>query len=390
MKERKAVKIDLFAEAETVRGFDCKGEFSYFLKPSAAFAGEISALYPSAAGCGFFAFGGGTLSAVKDGVSRACAAFSAPPRRAKGTYKGKTCDLFFGDGKMYADDGAAGETVNGVAGGAVEDEFLRMQVKFDGEKICLSAPFEPTEYSVSEGGAEFVPYGGAGEILGVKQAGGKLFAVGERGAWRCSYAGDDTETDLAFLPFPTEGIVKESLQSCGEEMIFLTRAGRLCSFGGQAVKELVREVKINGVLSSSFADGIYLLAAGKTLFLYDTETNGYAFCDAGAEISALGGRMLYAGGLFRLERKKGGGTVITRPLDLAEPAPKKICRVRFAGTGSASLSLSSEREEKTFPLRSGEEVFPKMSGRKFVFALSCGEGCRIEEFEAVYTPTGVK
>lgn len=36
MKERKAVKIDLFAEAETVRGFDCKGEFSYFLKPSAA------------------------------------------------------------------------------------------------------------------------------------------------------------------------------------------------------------------------------------------------------------------------------------------------------------------------------------------------------------------
>ena len=88
--------------------------------------------------------------------------------------------------------------------------------------------------------------------------------------------------------------------------------------------------------------------------------------------------------------KNGGGRIATRPLDFGEGAPKKLSALSFEGKGRIALTVSAERDVKEFYLSAGERIYPKMSGRKFSFAIACPAGARADKIRAVYTPTGVK
>ena len=79
---------------------------------------------------------------------------------------------------------------------------------------------------------------------------------------------------------------------------------------------------------------------------------------------------------------------MSKPLDFGTCAPKKLSRVSFAGEGKIALKISAEREEKSFSVAAGESVYPKISGRKFVFLLNADDGAKIKKITVSYTVTG--
>lgn len=384
---RREKEIDVFAAAAFTEGFDETGEFAYAAESVAAPEG-CTALFDACAPVDYYAFIQGNLYAYSGGVRVPLIAFTGIPARVSGTAAdGKDCDVFCGDGKIFTFSGSASAVKTGVGSDGMENAYKNRLVRVSGGKIFLSAPFAPFDFGTA--GAEMQPPATAGKVLRAVEADGALCAFCERGIWRCGGT-DDASARLSPYPFSYAELLPETVRSCGGRAFFATAAGRVYAFDG-ALKKIADLKEPLSAAKSAVGGVLYLLFYGKNAFIYDTETCRRARVATEEEIGFADGKYLAAGGFYTLKRvKNGGGRIATRPLDFGEGAPKKLSALSFEGKGRIALTVSAERDVKEFYLSSGERIYPKMSGRKFSFAIACPAGARADKIRAVYTPTGVK
>lgn len=381
--KRKAQTLNFDGQIEECFSLDESLSPAFCLKEQAA-AENVSALFPSLF-YGGYAFAEGKLYALTESGLLLQGEFSSPPVYAAGFYGGDEADLF-GDGTSLFTVGGDGLIkLADVAGIPLCTHRFSLVLK-DGRSLKVSAPFAPEDFSVAHGAWEWRIGSSAGEIAGAAEIDGRLYVFCERGVYACTQNGYDREAEVKFTP--AGDILASSFASWGKTAYFLTGAGRLYSFGGAAncVAENV-EFTPSALKACAFSQGYALTLSAEKTLVYDAEKKRVSYLKVNA--AALGGAAAYADGkILRFARSSGGGSLLSKPLDFGTCAPKKLSRVSFTGEGKIALKISAEREEKSFSVAAGESVYPKMSGRKFVFLLNADDGAKIKKITVSYTVTG--
>ncbi|MDE5602165.1 MAG: hypothetical protein K2J16_06680 [Clostridia bacterium] len=146
---------------------------------------------------------------------------------------------------------------------AVHNERIYAGVNGTNNQVWFSDDFNPTNWNVSADEGGYINFSDeCGEVLRVVSFLNYLYIFREYGIFRLTAYGDQNEFLLKKVFTDTGRIVKNSIEVCGDKIIFYAEDG-LFAFDGYEVVRIAKElVPINKtyLMSGAYLDGCYYLA----------------------------------------------------------------------------------------------------------------------------------
>ena len=146
---------------------------------------------------------------------------------------------------------------------AVHNERIYASVNGTNNQVWFSDDFDPTNWNVSADEGGYINFSDeCGEVLKVVSFLNYLYIFREYGIFRLTAYGDQNEFLLKKVFTDTGRIVKNSIEVCGDKIIFYAEDG-LFAFDGYEVTRIAKEMmptNRRSRMSGAYLDGYYYLA----------------------------------------------------------------------------------------------------------------------------------
>lgn len=146
---------------------------------------------------------------------------------------------------------------------AVHNERIYASVNGERSQLWFSDDFNPTNWSVSAEEGGYINFSDScGEVLKVISFLNYLYIFREYGIYRLTAYGDQNEFLLKKVFTDTGRIVKDTIEVCGDKIIFYAEDG-LFAFDGYEVARIAKElmpIDRKHLLCGAYLDGCYFLA----------------------------------------------------------------------------------------------------------------------------------
>lgn len=306
---------------------------------------------------------------------------------------------------------------------ALHYERLFVTSEDDPTKVFFSDDLDPTNWSISSGGAGFIELlDERGELTKVVSFGGFLYIFREHGISRVTAYADQSEFSVANLYVSAGRIFPESIVKCGSVIMFLASDG-LYLFDGYECKKTLKN--LDGLFGSKcacgeFFNGKYYLSCEmnfgdgqqvgceaeehetNALLVYDISTGEYSV-SRGIDVSYMNAVTL-EGSDFLVGRDSSGCGVVTRcgrrlstPLpklwrgaltDFGTPDKTKAVReIYFDGNVPCTLTVTADKKKKSAVVKQGaRRVRMNVNSRKIALSISTdSDGCDIKPPTLIYS-----
>ncbi len=306
---------------------------------------------------------------------------------------------------------------------ALHYERLFVTSESDPTKVFFSDDLDPTNWSISSGGAGFIELlDERGILTKVVSFGGYLYIFREHGISRVTAYADQSEFAVTNLFVSAGRIFPESIVKCGSAIMFLASDG-LYMFDGYECKKTLKN--LDGLFGSKCAcgeyfNGKYYLScemnfgdgnkvgceagdhATNALLVFDVSTGEYSI-SRGVDISFMGA-VSYLGKDFLVAHDSDGCGVITRcgkrismqlpklwrgPLtDFGMPDRTKAVReVYFDGNVTCTLTVTADKKKKRAIVKPGaRRIRLNVNSRKIALTVSSiVDGCDIKAPTLIYS-----
>lgn len=306
---------------------------------------------------------------------------------------------------------------------ALHYERLFVTSEDDPTKVFFSDDLDPTNWSISSGGAGFIELlDERGELTKVVSFGGFLYIFREHGISRVTAYADQSEFSVANLYVSAGRIFPESIVKCGSVIMFLASDG-LYMFDGYECKKTLKN--LDGLFGSKCAcgeyfNGKYYLSCEmnfndgelvgceaqehetNALLVYDISTGEYSI-SRGLDISYLNAVTFNGEDLLVACEAEGCGVVTRCGSRIGEPLPKlwrgaftdfgmpdktkAVREIYFDGNVMCKVSVIGDRKKKNAAVKHGaRRVRMNVNSRKIALSVWTGaEGCDIKPPTLIYT-----
>ncbi|MCH5158925.1 MAG: hypothetical protein J1F33_07005 [Clostridiales bacterium] len=303
--------------------------------------------------------------------------------------------------------------------------YERLFVTSDEEptKVFFSDDLDPTNWSVSSGGAGFIELlDERGDLTKVVSFGGYLYIFREHGISRVTAYADQSDFSVTNLYVSAGRIFPESIVMCGAVIMFLASDG-LYVFDGYECRKTLKN--LDGLFGSKcscgeYYNGKYYLScemnfrdgetvgcengehASNGLLVYDLSTGAYSI-SRGLDISFLKA-VSYRGLDYLVARDSDGCGVIDRCGSRLSGALPKLWRSPFTDLGTpdkikavrevyfdanvpCTFTVTGDKKKKSAFVKSGaRRIRTNVNSRKLSVAISSGEvGCDVKPPTIIYS-----
>ena len=283
----------------------------------------------------------------------------------------------------------------------VHNERIYGSVNGTQNQVWFSDDFNPSNWSVSSDEAGSINFADeCGEVIKVVSFLNYVYIFREYGIFRLTAYGDQSEFLLKKVFTDTGRIIKNSIELCGDKIVFYAEDG-LYAFDGYTVTRIAKELMPlfrTHLMSAAYLDDCYYLACAT-----DGEGTGndsvirYRFADKsisvlkGCDVSVLKAVRMHNGaqvlcvfsdggtlGMMSTSGKIMGESTVKRyvsPYVSQQPAGIKTVRsVTLSSRTPVILTVKLDGKEYDYAIGGSEQertVYIEKSGRKVGFELTC-------------------